>query len=428
MNPPVRVERALGLLPDVEAVAPLRALLFAISRPEESALWSSSGPYLTLSKRGVRPDELGRRMPQAFRQITDHLRGVYDAYVKALECEQRGDGSGVAAALLSAGRLEQEVGRFAEARAWYEVARGISETLQDRSSEVESLLSLGRVALALSTFAESARMFQRALALAEAEFDQPGVIAACEGLGEAALMQGQLSGAQAWLGRALRMAEAASDNAALGRVERQMGVLAGKQGDLGAAGEHLSRAREHLETAGTPEQMARALSAQGDLDATMGRTSAAATAYREALAWAQRSPRDVGLELSIRLGLAEVYLDGSRYMEADEEMRRAEETAIAGNLPRRLVQVYALMGKLRGRQHDETGFVFFEQAINLCRTLQGAVALEAKVYFEYGRYAEAVGQHEEARAYLERAREIFGSVGETVEQQRAEAELRAMSA
>jgi tetratricopeptide (TPR) repeat protein len=424
----VRVERALGLLPDIETVAPLRALLFAISRPDAGALWSSSGPYLTLSKRGVRPEDLGRRMPQAFRQITDHLRGVYEAYVEALACEQRGDANGVAAALLSAGRLEHGVGRLAEALAWYDVARRVSETLQDRSNEVESLLGLGRVALALAVPLDAARQFQRALALAEAEFDRPRVIAACEGLGEASRVQGQLAGAQAWFGRALRMAEAAGDKPALGRVERQLGVLAGKQGDLGAAAEHLIRAREHLEPAGVPDEMARTLSAQGDLDATLGRMSAAATAYREALAWAQRSPHELALELSIRLGLAEVHMDGGHFIEADEEMRRAEETALAGNVPRRLVQIYTLMGKLRGRQRDETGFVFFEQAIALCRTLQGTVAAEARVYFEYGRYSEAVGQHEEARAYLERAREIFASVGEAVEQQRAEAELRAMSA
>ena len=101
------------------------------------------------------------------------------------------------------------------------MARAVSETLQDRSREVESLLSLARVAVALSAFADGARLFQRALALAEAEFDQASVIAASEGLGEASLAQGQLSGAQAWLGRALRMAEAAGDRAALGRVRRR---------------------------------------------------------------------------------------------------------------------------------------------------------------------------------------------------------------
>ena len=53
---PVRVEKALALMPELEALAPLRALLVSIARPDEATLWSSSGPYLTLGKRGVHPD------------------------------------------------------------------------------------------------------------------------------------------------------------------------------------------------------------------------------------------------------------------------------------------------------------------------------------------------------------------------------------
>ena len=67
-SPPVRVDKALGLLPELEALVPLRALLVSIARPADGALWASSGPYLTLGKRGIQPDELARRMPQAFHQ------------------------------------------------------------------------------------------------------------------------------------------------------------------------------------------------------------------------------------------------------------------------------------------------------------------------------------------------------------------------
>src|SRR5438128_6256939 len=107
--PPVRVERALGLLPDLEVLNPLRALLVSISRPDERALWSSSGPYLTLGKRGIQPDELRRRMPQAFHRITEHLQALFKAYVEALECQQQSDPGGAVAALLRAGRLEEDV-------------------------------------------------------------------------------------------------------------------------------------------------------------------------------------------------------------------------------------------------------------------------------------------------------------------------------
>jgi tetratricopeptide (TPR) repeat protein len=426
--PPVRVEKALGLMPELEALAPLRALLVATSRADERALWSSSGPYLTLGKRGVQPDELRRRMPQAFHTVTEHLQALYKAYVEALEAQQKSDGGAAVAALLRAGRLEESVGRLTQARAWYEVARGVSEALQDRRPEVESLGSLGRLALTLGQHAEGARYFQRALALAEAEFDQAGAIASCEGLGDAALWQGQWSGAQAWYTRGLRLAEASSDARAVGRLERQLGVLARRQGDLAAAGDHLRRAREYSESAGAPEEVARVLNTQGQLDAQLGRRAAAAVAYREALAWVQRAPRDAALELAVRLNLAELHLDAGRFLEVEEELRRAEQVAISGSLTRRLVEVYTLMGRLRGAQQDETGFVFFEQAIELCRTLERSPAVLAQVYREYGLFRERLGQREEARAYLERAREIFDSLGEAVERERVDAELRKLSA
>jgi len=229
-------------MPELEALAPLRALLVSIARPDEATVWSSSGPYLTLGKRGVHPDELRRRMPQAFHRITEHLQVLFKGYVEALEGQQRGDAPGVVAALLRAGRLEEDVGRHTQARTWYEVALGVAEALQDRRPEVEALRALGYVCLALGEHAASARHFQRSLALAEAEFDQAGATAASEGLGEVAVAQGQWGGAQAWYSRGLRLAEAASDPPRVGRLERQLGVLARKQRDLAAAGDLLRRA------------------------------------------------------------------------------------------------------------------------------------------------------------------------------------------
>src|SRR5207244_5117470 len=103
----------------------------------------------------------------------------------------------------------------------------------------------------------------------------------------------------------------------------------------------------------------------GQCDAQLGRPSSAYATYREALAWAQRAPRDAALEVSIRLNLAELQLETGRFLEAEAELRRAEQVAIAENLTSPLVQIYTLMGRLRGQQLDDTGFVFFEQAIDV---------------------------------------------------------------
>ncbi|HXF94619.1 MAG TPA: hypothetical protein VNI61_00825, partial [Gemmatimonadales bacterium] len=166
----------------------------------------------------------------------------------------------------------------------------------------------------------------------------------------------------------------------------------------------------------------------GQVEAALGRGPAAMAAYREALAWSRRAPKEPGLEVSIRLHLAELDLQAGRLLEAEAECRRAEDVAIARNLPGRLIRVYALMGRLRGLQGDETGFVFFEQAIELCRTLGRSPGDEAQVYEAYGAFRRRLGQAEEARAYLEHARDLFASLGKSAELERVSDELARLSA
>src|SRR5207244_5091039 len=105
-------------------------------------------------------------------------------------------------------------------------------------------------------------------------------------------------------------------------------------------------------------------------------------------------------ELSIRLNLAELDLEAGRLLEAEAELRRAEQVAIGGHLIRRLAQIYTLMGRLRGAQGDETGFVFFEQAIELAKAVEHSVATEAQVYHAYGVFRGRLGQEVGTGAYL----------------------------
>jgi tetratricopeptide (TPR) repeat protein len=425
----VRVEQALRLLPDLEAVMPLRGLLLASARPDERVQWGSGAPYLTVGKRHVEPGELARRTEQILALVAEHVSALYRAYVEALERQDRGDAAGAVAALLSAGRLEERAGRLPQARAWYEVALALAEGLQDRRPEVETLLALGHVCLAVASYAEGARHYQRALVLAEAEFDQAGAIDASVGLGSVALERAEWAGAQAWYARALRLVEAGGgDRLRVGRIEHQLALLARRLGDLAAAGDHLRRARECFEALALGREMAGVLDAQGQLDAALGRHGPAAAAYREALAWVRRGEHDPGLDVTIRIHLAELLLEANRLLEADEEMRRAEQLAITSSLTRLLVRIYTLLGTLRGRQGDETGFVFFEQAIELCRTLERSPIEEARVYHQYGLFRHRWGGPDEARAYLERAREIFQSLGVDAEVERVQAELQALSA
>lgn len=424
----MRVEQALELLPDIEALVPLRALLFSSSRTDDRGVWGSAGPYLTVGKRDVSPVELRRQLNQAVRVVNDHVHKLFARYVDALEHQQAGDSGAAVADLLVAGRLEDRIGRLRQAEAWYVVALGIAAGLQDRRPEVETLGALGHLYLSLGRYEDSARHYQRALALAEAEFDQAGAITACLGLGVVALERGEWAGVQAWYSRGLRQAEAAGDAGLLGRIQHSLGELARRRGDPTAAGEHLRQARERLEAAGDEHEVARVLNTQGQVDAALGRGAAATAAYREALAWVRRGERDPGLEVSIRLNLARQHIDSGQMLEAEEEIRRAEQFAIAASLTGRLVQIYTLFGRLRGRQGDETGFVFFEQAMQLARHVQCAPLVEAQVFYEYGVFKEGLGQAEEARAYLEHARELLEATGGNAELERVKAELQRLTA
>jgi tetratricopeptide (TPR) repeat protein len=376
----------------------------------------------------VAPAELRRQLNRAVRTVSDYVQKLFGLYVDALEHQDAGEAGAAVASLLAAGRLEERIGRAAQAEAWYVLGLGIAAGLQDRRPEVGALDVLGHLCLVLSRYEDSARHYQRALALAEAEFDQSGAIAACLGIGAVALERGEWPGVQAWYNRALRQADASGDDMLLGRIHHALGELSRRQGDASAVGEHLREARERLEAAGDEWGVARVLNTQGQAEAAMGRGAAATAAYREALAWVRRGEGDPALEVSIRLNLSRQQMDAGQLLEAEAEIRRAEQFAIGASLMVRLVEIYTLFGRLRGRQKDETGFVFFEQAVQLARHIQAAPLVEAQIYYEYGVFKEALGQAEEARAYLERAQELLVAAGGHAELERVKAELGRLTA
>jgi hypothetical protein len=123
----MRVERVLRLLPDVDALAPLRAFLMASSRRN-----ASGGPHQTVGKRFLSAEDLPGLVPRALRRVTEHLTLLYDAAIEALESEERGDAAGCVQAFIRAGDLEVRVGRDGAARLWYEHALDIAEGGHDR--------------------------------------------------------------------------------------------------------------------------------------------------------------------------------------------------------------------------------------------------------------------------------------------------------
>lgn len=424
MQPPLRVEQALRLLPDVDDLAPLRGFIVSLSSTRGGGTegWMAAEPNRTIGKRTLDPAALRARVPQVLSQVTDRVAALYAAAVDALESEQSGDLSQAVRALVRAGEYEEHSLRYAQAHAWYRQALGIAEQLRDRQPEMEALCHLGRLEATRGYLDAGARAFQRSLALAEAESDNEHAAAACSGLGEVLAAQSQWVGAAAWYQRGFQYAK--SNRGLVAALSLGLGDAALRRGQPGDAAGHLQRALELYEALSDDAGMIRTLLARGALEAAQGKGADVLVSYREALNRLPLAKADPLLEIAVRLRLAELYLDLGRLPDSENEARRAEEIAIAQQLPRSLARVYMIMGKLRGRQGDENGFVFFEQAIELCRSGEPARRLEADVYREYATFRTTMGDRHEARAYLERARDLLEPFGDDVALERIDQDLR----
>ncbi|MGH7546526.1 MAG: tetratricopeptide repeat protein, partial [Gemmatimonadota bacterium] len=232
---PLRVEQALRLVPELEVLAPLRALLVSTSQPDDARAWASSGPYRTVGKRHLELAGLRREASPLLRRIGEHVSALYESVVEALEKEVRGEGSDAIRALVRGGEREESVGRCVQALAWYALAVEISEGLNDRAVEIEALLKLGALCEHLARYGEGARSFQRAFVLAEAEFDTAATLRAAQGLGDIALAQGSYGGAESWYSRGLSLAEAASDDLRVAELHRGLAEALRRKGDVEGA-------------------------------------------------------------------------------------------------------------------------------------------------------------------------------------------------
>lgn len=418
----MKVEQALSVIPDLEALAPLRALLLSASRADERTRWASAARYLTVAKRRVQAGDLRDRLEDLLGTVTAHIRELYLAVIEAMDARERGDDAGAIAALCQAGALEERAGRLQQAKTWYEAALDLAARHPDRGPELELLRALSALCRSLGRYGEASRHCQRCLALAEAEFSEHAVLVACEELGNIAREQGDWQGAHAWYERGLRL-DRGDGSSRGGWLLLGLGDVARGRGDTRTAVELLGRARERLESAADAAGVAQVLSAQGQVDISLGRLGSAQAAYREALAWARRGAEPEKLEVDIRLRLAELALESGRWLEAESDLRLAEQAALAHHLPRRLVEIYIMMGRLSGRGGEDTGFVFFEQALELCRALDLEATLTADVCVAYGQFHGALGNPDASRAYLERALETYETAGQAVALDRVRREL-----
>jgi len=421
MPPHLLVERALALVPDAEEFLPLSEAVIGSSRVDRDKRWARSAAYATVGKRVVDPARLAAMIPSLVERSQERLQELYDRILEAIRHEQSGDLEAAAQALVRAGEVEEGGGRLEKAERIYRMALELSSDLREKGAQVVALRRLGRTARAAGRLDEAWEWYERSHQLAVDQMDLAGQAVACQGLANVSDDRGERGRAREWNERGLEIARGLRDAALEWPFYSNLSVAAIQQGELAEAEALLARARERIEATGGGDSLFY-LNNRGLLLTEHGDLEQAEAVFREALA----RPLDALWEVVVRVNLGEVLLRRGRLFEAQEEARRAEEVAVVHRRIPDLVSVYGLLGGIARARADEEGFVFYEQALNVCHEHGLPRKDEAAVLHGYGLLHAACGRPGEARAYLDAAREVYDSLGFAPELARVDGDLASL--
>ncbi|HEX2092008.1 MAG TPA: tetratricopeptide repeat protein [Longimicrobiaceae bacterium] len=414
------VERALALIPDSEEFLPFTDAVIGTSKVDHEKIWARSGAYATLGKRIVDPASLREVIPQITERVQDRLQQLFTHVLTAIQQQEAGDPAGAAETLIRAGEMEEGERRLDKAERIYQMALEIARDLREKGPHIIALRRLGRVTRTAGRLEEAWSWYEQSYVLSENQLDLPGQVIACQGLGNLCDDWGQREQAQTWYERGLRLAHGLENPQLEWPFYTNLSILALKRGALEEADALLERAHARIEATGDEGAMLYCYNNRGLVLLEGGDLPGAEQTFRQALARGT-SPL---WEVLIRVNLGLSLVRQERLFEAEEEARRAEERAILSRLVPYLVDVYLLFGRIARSRCDEEGFVFFEQALNVCRERGLPQVKEAWVYHEYGLLHLACSKHIEAQAYLEQARRIYAEIGMAPELNRVEEDLR----
>jgi len=420
----ILVERALALVPDIEDFLPLTDAVIGTSKADPDKTWARSSAYATVGKRVVDPARLAEMIPRITERVQQRLQQLFSLVFTAIQQQEAGEYAAAAETLIRAGEMEEGEQRLDKAERIYMMALEIARDLRDKRPQVLALRRLGRVTRTARRLDESWSWYQQSYHLSIDEMDLPGQIIACQGLGNLCDDRGQREDARRWYEEGLHLAQEIEDPQLEWPFYSNLSGLATRRGDLAEAGRLLDRARTCIEAAGDEGSIFYWYNNRGLLLLESDEPELAEKTLREGL---ERGGSPFW-EMVIRLNIGESLLRQDRLFEAEEEARKAEELSILHRLIPYLVDVYSLFGRIATGRCDEEGFVFFEQALEVCRERGLPEVKEAPVYHEYGLLYRGCGRPVEAAAYLDRAREIYARLGLNVELERVRRDMELLEA
>lgn len=416
------VERALALIPDSDEFLPLSDAVIGTSRMDGDKRWARSGAYATLGKRIVDPAKLHDLVPRITARVQQRLQQLFTCILTAIQHQEAGDLGAAAETLVRAGEMEEEDRRLEKAERIYTMALEIARDLREKGPQILALRRLGRVSRAAGRLDEAWAWYHQSYHLSVDQMDIPGQVIACQGLGNVCDDRGQRELSREWYERGLSLVDGMDDPQLTWPFYTNLSILALMRGELAHAEALLSRARTYLEATGNEGLMLFWYNNRGLLLLEAGEVKAAERTFREAL---ERGD-DRLWEAQIRANLGESLVRQERFLEAEEEGRRAEEIAIFHRFIPQLVDVYLLFGSIARARCDEEGFVFYEQALEVCRERGLPEVREAPVYHGYGLLYKSCGRPDEAVAYLDQACSIYAKLGLTVELERVRRDMEVL--
>ncbi|HEX5724459.1 MAG TPA: tetratricopeptide repeat protein [Longimicrobiaceae bacterium] len=431
-NPPrsaATLEELFSLLPALDELEGLRLSLVGAAVPDPGREWDSSGDYATFDKRIVSPERLEAALAESEQALHQYVESLYASLLPLFRSFWAGDGAATARQLIELGQRQEEFGRYRKARDCYDVALSLSLPLAEKGPQIQALRRIARVSISLGDLQEARSYYHRAAELALDADALHAQVVALTGLGNVHTLQGRFAEAEDRYRQAMALLERApADEAAALELER--GQLYNNLANISTRRERLAEAeawfRQAMEVwaqVDSPFDQAVCCHNLALLREVQGRREESRAIHEQALAL----PLPSGLRSGIAIDLAESYLKDGQVGAAEAWGREAEEHAIAARSPYFLGRMYQGRGNIARARGDEDGFIFYEKALEIARE-KDYPFLEAETLVDYARLRLQAGNVEEAQAYLERAREIFGELGTLQELARAERALGELQA
>jgi tetratricopeptide (TPR) repeat protein len=419
------LQDVLRLLPELEELEGLRAWLTGVARPDAARQWSRSGAFATVDGRVVTPDAVTEVLDEAERAMHERVEALFAALRPVVGAYWAGDERKAAHELIGLGEQHEAEGRLVSARRCFDTALALSLPLPDRGPQILALRRLGRVARGLGELQEAEAYYRRSLELALDAGDDAGAVIAETGLGNVLAMQGHFAEAEGSYHAALRRAESLGERAGLGleiaQLFNNLAMVTSRQDREEESERWFERARAAWREIESPADLAVCLHNHALLHLRAGRTEEARRELEEAV----ELDAGAATRAAIAVDLAECHARLGRIREAEQWARAAEDLAIASRSTYALGHLYLGLGTLARARGETHALVFFEKALEIARRCDYQL-LEAETLLDYALLREAEGGEEEAVAYLERAREIFGELEHARERERAEQEIQRM--